>query len=241
MKKMIVGLLSTLDNPLLPLFIKNISQLSNVKIIILCDQKLISAKDSGIWNERTNGYFEKKQLSIYDFQGQSICYYLVNHNSERLLDVIKEENIDCLLNAGTPRKLPTYILYSTRLGVLNIHPGALPAYRGCSAVEWAIYNNDPVSNTAHFMDANYDTGAIVKIESYSFSLDDTYVSIRCKVFEASCKLAAMCLEEFSLTSSSNLKLKYQIPSDGKYYSPISNEKFQQVISMVDSKCYQFMS
>ena len=236
-----VGLLSTLDNPLLPFFIHDISKLGNIRMIIICDQKLISSKDNHIWNERTGGYFENQNISIYDFCGQLVSYYFINHNSESLIELINCQNIDCLLNAGTPRKLQLNIINSTRFGVLNIHPGALPDYRGCSAVEWSIYNNDAVANTAHFMDAEYDTGPIFKIERYTFSLDDTYVSIRCKVLEAGCKLAASVLSEISLNTSSSLKLTHQFPSEGQYFSPISNENLQKVISILETKSYRFMS
>jgi methionyl-tRNA formyltransferase len=241
MNKLTVGLLSTLDNPLLPFFIKEISKFESIRMIVFCDQKLISAKDMEIWFNRTNCYFENQKLSIYDFQDKILRFYMINHIGDSIIDVIKSEKVDCLLNAGTPRKLPIDIISSTKYGVLNIHPGSLPAYKGCSAVEWAIYNNDIVANTAHFMDVDYDTGPIVRIEPYNFTLQDTYVTIRCKVFEASCTLAASVLNQISLNTSSSLDLKHQSPSDGNYYSPIPEKEFQEVISMITNKRYRYMS
>ena len=77
--------------------------------------------------------------------------------------------VDCFLNAGTQRKLSKDFLAIASNGIINIHPGILPDYRGCSCVEWALLNNDMIGNTAHFMDLNYDTGPIIEIEKYTFS------------------------------------------------------------------------
>jgi hypothetical protein len=41
------------------------------------------------------------------------------------------------------RRLPREVLELPRLGALNVHPSALPKYRGPSPVLWAIRNGNP--------------------------------------------------------------------------------------------------
>ena len=180
-KKFRIGLLTTVESPLLPFFIDRILIEKLNDIVVICDSKTISDKDKKIWLERTSGAFDLgkyKKINIYKFDAEKIPFYFVkNHNHKNSIQLVKSLKLDVLLNAGTPRKLSKNVLKSTRHGVINVHPGLLPEYRGCSAVEWAIYNDKKVGNTTHFMTEEYDEGPIIKSESYNFLPDDDYKSI----------------------------------------------------------------
>ena len=178
------GFLSTFDNQLLPGFINAALQEGIKNISIIIDSKKTSKKDIEIFNQRTNGEFgtySSVNPLLYNLKQLSIPFYLVDsHVSEETLELYSNLNLSCLLNAGTPRKISTAILNRIEKGVVNIHPGILPNYRGCSCIEWAILNDDPIGNTAHFMDKNYDTGPIIQTECYSFKSNSSYVDIRKK-------------------------------------------------------------
>ena len=47
------------------------------------------------------------------------------------------------------------------LGLLNLHPGDLPAYRGNSAPEWQVLEGNKVISTCHLIDSRIDTGDII--------------------------------------------------------------------------------
>ena len=244
-KKFKIGLLTTIDNPLLPFFIKGILVQKLNDIIVICDSKMISKKNKKIWFERTGKAFERgdnEKFNIYTLDTEKIPFYFVkNHNNSTTEELIKNLKFDVLLNAGTPRKLSSNILKSTKHGVLNIHPGLLPEYRGCSAVEWAIYNDEKVANTAHFMTEEYDEGPIIKSEFYEFPSDLDYKSIRLKVYKNGCSLAGKAL--------SLMKEKNMIPSDGiiqnesvsKYWNPIPQNKFEKVIEKIIQKKYTYQT
>jgi methionyl-tRNA formyltransferase len=69
---------------------------------------------------------------------------------------------DLLLVFGFNWRLPRKVLEMPRLGVLNIHPSALPKYRGPSPVLWAIRNGDPsMGVTVHRMNEEIDAGPIL--------------------------------------------------------------------------------
>jgi methionyl-tRNA formyltransferase len=69
---------------------------------------------------------------------------------------------DALLVFGFNWRLPADVLAVPRLGALNVHPSALPNYRGPSPVLWAIRNGDPCMGlTVHRMTGQIDAGPIL--------------------------------------------------------------------------------
>lgn len=69
---------------------------------------------------------------------------------------------DVLLVFGFNWRVPREVLELPRLGVLNIHPSALPKYRGPSPVPWAIRNGDSyLGITVHRMTARIDAGPVL--------------------------------------------------------------------------------
>lgn len=69
---------------------------------------------------------------------------------------------DVLLVFGFNWRLPSDVLAVPRLGALNVHPSALPRYRGPSPVLWAIRNGDPCMGiTVHRMTERIDAGPVL--------------------------------------------------------------------------------
>lgn len=69
---------------------------------------------------------------------------------------------DLLLVFGFNWRLPHEALKLPRFGALNVHPSALPKYRGPSPVLWAIRNGDPFMGiTVHRMNEKIDSGPIL--------------------------------------------------------------------------------
>jgi methionyl-tRNA formyltransferase len=60
------------------------------------------------------------------------------------------------------RKLTPAVLAAGRLGAVGVHPSLLPRHRGPDPYFWAIERGDEETGvTAHLLDAEYDTGAIL--------------------------------------------------------------------------------
>ena len=55
------------------------------------------------------------------------------------------------------------LLTKGRLGILNLHGGLSPEYRGADCTFWALYNREPekIGCTLHFIDAGIDTGKLI--------------------------------------------------------------------------------
>jgi methionyl-tRNA formyltransferase len=237
------GFLSTIHAPLLPFTLEAALTNGCNNIIVICDSKLPSEKDTRIWQERTGGAFEKMDntsTNIYSFGHSMIPFYFVDsHNSTQTIDIIKSMGIDCLFNAGTPRKLSTRIIHSVEYGVVNVHPGLLPEYRGCTCVEWAIYNDDKIGNTAHFMDEGYDTGPIITSEWYEFPENADYQSIRVKVYREGCLLAGRVLGAIKTNRIRPADVLQQNPAQAKSWSPISDKEMALVFRKLQDSKYRY--
>jgi methionyl-tRNA formyltransferase len=187
--------------------------------------------------------FEKddsKNVKIYQMANAMIPFYFVNnHNDEETLSLIEFLSVDVLFNAGTPRKLKKRILEKTKHGVVNIHPGILPYYRGCSAVEWALFNNDKVGNTAHFMSEGYDEGNIIFSECYEFPIKANYNFIRNKVYREGTILAGKALRYIFEKKITSIEGTPQNKTFAKYWSPIPDDKFVKVIDLVNNGGYKY--
>lgn len=55
------------------------------------------------------------------------------------------------------------LLRQGRLGIINLHGGLSPEYRGADCTFWALYNGEPekVGCTLHYIDAGIDTGRLI--------------------------------------------------------------------------------
>jgi methionyl-tRNA formyltransferase len=236
-----VGILSTIDSPILPFIMSALHAHGVRNLVAIVDQKTISEKDQMIWRERTGGALEQVPgVSLYALEDDAPpVYFVTNHNGDACLSLIDKLGITCLANAGTPRKLHKPILDSVKHGVINVHPGLLPKYRGCSCVEWAIYNDDQIGNTAHFMNEGYDEGPIILSECYEFPNDTDYRSIRVRTYRDGFmlmgKAVAMVLKE-------GMKPGDGIPQgDGTYWEPIPDDKMTLVLRKISAGQYPYAS
>lgn len=223
-----IALLTTINNPLLPWYIDAMVDAGVKDFVCICDSKLLSAKNIKIITDRTNGVLAQK--SIYDLKLNRIPFHFVeSHNGCESIKLINDLNVKSILNAGTPRKLTSEIINAVEHGIVNIHPGVLPAYRGCSAVEWSIFNDDRIGNTAHLMTSEYDEGPIIKIEEYKFMADVSYPDIRASVYKFGAILAAEVMKKIQeglLTKSQYVK---QDEACAKYWPPIGEREMEIVL------------
>ncbi|HKI81758.1 MAG TPA: formyltransferase family protein [Pseudodesulfovibrio sp.] len=81
---------------------------------------------------------------------------------------------DLLVVHAYPRKLPRTVFGAPRLGTVNVHPSLLPRYRGQAPTRAALADGaEETGLTAHYMDDDYDTGAVIAQERIFVSEDDT--------------------------------------------------------------------
>ena len=167
----------------------------NVRIVaIIVDTKDFGSKNLQIWQSRTAGRIPT--IDLQDFQVRGIPIHEVDdHNSESCVNLVRSFGIDLLVNGGTPRILKHGILHAAPLGVLNVHPGVLPQFRGATCVEWSIYLDEPIGNTVHVMTEAIDEGPIVEIERCPVVPGERYIDVRVNMYMRGYALMAHAVQK----------------------------------------------
>lgn len=91
-----------------------------------------------------------------------LARFVPHINHPDLLQLIDEVKPDLIAVFGTSL-LRGEILNRGRLGIVNLHGGLSPEYRGADCTFWALYNGEPekVGCTLHYIDAGIDTGKLI--------------------------------------------------------------------------------
>jgi methionyl-tRNA formyltransferase len=194
-------------------------------------------KEQKIHEDRTAG---RLPILPYDaFSEHQIPFYFVkDHRVPECVKIVQSQNYDVLVIAGAPRILKGDILNVAHRGVINCHPGMLPDYKGCTCVEWAIYHNEQVGNTVHFVNEKIDEGPIILQEGLFFSKDDTYVDVRVKVFLHGSRLLSKAVQKIAREDLTAAMLPKQ-PAEGRYFSVIDQEKMTLALNRLAKKEYAF--
>mgnify|MGYP001161415986 CR=1 FL=1 len=85
-------------------------------------------------------------------------------NNNDAIEFLKKQRPDLILSIGSIIMRKPFLEIPT-IGVLNVHKGILPDYRGVGVTEWPIIENRSLCTrlgvTLHFMDTGVDTGPIL--------------------------------------------------------------------------------
>lgn len=108
-------------------------------------------------------------------------------NSDIVLNVLKNENPDLIVLAGFLWKFPENILNHFPNKVINVHPALLPKFGGKGMygmnVHKAVAANDESETgiTIHYVNENYDEGAIIFQAKTALEESDTPETIANKI------------------------------------------------------------
>lgn len=93
----------------------------------------------------------------------NLPYFLLHKaNKGEFANWLKDMRVDLVVIYSMSQILPQDILNIPRLGVLNLHPSLLPAYRGANPWFWMYHDAVPQGGvTLQYIDAGEDTGDIV--------------------------------------------------------------------------------
>lgn len=89
------------------------------------------------------------------------------------------KNTDLLISYLFPHRITEPLLGLPKAGCINFHPAPLPEFAGLGGYNYAILKEcSQYGCTAHFMDANFDTGDIIKVRRMEMdSTTDTALSL----------------------------------------------------------------
>jgi methionyl-tRNA formyltransferase len=129
--------------------------------------------------------------TLHEFaESQSLRIYTpLSLKSEEEAGVIDSINADIIVVASYGQILKESILNSKRLGAINIHPSALPRFRGPSPLQHTILSGDRESAVCIMkMDSGVDTGPILLRSNFEVHSD-----IYLHQLESHCSNIGACL------------------------------------------------
>ena len=103
-------------------------------------------------------------------------------------------------------------------GVLNLHSGILPDYKGVMATFWAMFNGErEIGSTLHFIvDDGIDTGPIVDISRQRADYQQSYLSNVLALYDDGVRKIAQAVAR--IDAGVKLNVSAQRSGTGAYYS-----------------------
>ena len=233
------GLLSFYDNPLERIFMHAILK-NKFQFVIIRELKTLDTYSGKKWTKETNNFFDKVFLNGKDIKkpNKYSSIFVKNHNEIETFKFIKKEKVNCLVNLGTTSKISKKLIDYCKHGIVNVHPGDLPRYRGSSCVEWAILNDHKIKLTAHFMSEKYDSGPIIKKKTILCNKKDNYQDVKCRVFEKQGLFIAETMMNISKKKNTKVTKNNNRPKYTLYNSMTPNLLKKVIIKLKLSK-YKF--
>ena len=137
-------------------------------------------------NKRDAKVFERcNRLNINALYFNKHSFY----NSDCVLNVLKSLSPDLIVLAGFLWKIPDNLINSYPHKIINIHPALLPKYGGKGMYGMHVHesvkdnNESETGITIHYVNENYDEGAIIKQAKVSLNPNDTPEIIAEKVHQ----------------------------------------------------------
>ena len=160
--------------------------------------------------------FTKKHLDLKRASKLSTRTYVFDKaellSKSGVLRVLDEAKIDLVVLAGFLWKFPTILLDKYVNKVINIHPALLPKYGGKGMygefVHKAVVRNKETETgiTIHFVNPNYDEGAIIFQAKCSIAADDDPVDVANKVHGLEMKYFPLLIKKILAVSYTHLTL-----------------------------------
>lgn len=117
--------------------------------------------------EKRERLFKKNNLPVLKVK---------NVNDPKIINWIKKNEIDLIINMRTRAIFREELLSSTKFGCVNIHHGLLPKYRGIFCDLYALSENRPAGITIHRMSKKVDDGEIIYTKEISNNNEKNYIN-----------------------------------------------------------------
>ena len=195
------------------------SENKNLQILQNCEQDLSieniasAVQKAEIANINFDEFLTLKKISenyqIFDFKN-------INSDGVDFLSSSWKPDLIASIRFGQIFKEP--IIALPKFGIINLHSGILPNYRGIMATIWSMINGEKeIGTTLHFVsDASIDTGNIIAISKKPINYDQPYIANVLGLYEKGTKniADAICKLENAVPIA-DVKQDHSL---GKYFS-----------------------
>lgn len=104
-----------------------------------------------------------------------------NVNDKQFLSTLRDLDPDLVTMAGFSQVLGSDVLAIPDEGVINLHAGKLPEYRGGSPMNWAIINGEETGTaTIHYATERIDSGRVLVEREFDIGIEETIADVRDK-------------------------------------------------------------
>ncbi|MDE2731130.1 MAG: phosphoribosylglycinamide formyltransferase [Bacteroidota bacterium] len=130
-----------------------------------------------------------RHYSIPQFILNPAAFAVQDAYVERLLEALREYQVNFIALAGYLRKIPAPVVRAFRGRMVNIHPAMLPAFGGKGyygmRVHEAVLKSgvQTTGATVHFVDEEYDRGPIILQRPVPVTAGDTPATLARRVLE----------------------------------------------------------
>lgn len=150
-----------------------------------------------------------KDKNIFAEHISSVKYNPEVKAEEKILQVLQENTIDLIVLAGYMKKLPDSVVEKYRGRIVNIHPALLPKHGGEGMYGLNIHKAVLAAGeresgaTVHFVEGEYDTGAIIMQKRCEVLPTDTPESLQSRVKELEHTLYPKAIASIILSQKSH--------------------------------------
>jgi methionyl-tRNA formyltransferase len=151
-------------------------------------------------------------------------------NSPEGLRKIAAWEPDLIVSVRYRRILRDAAIAVPRHGILNLHSGILPDYRGVMATFWAMLNKEPeIGATLHrIVDSGIDTGPVIGISRAKMQLRESYLANVLSLYVDGCKMLAETVEAMNCGKIEPGTLS--LTGTGQYYTTPDETAIKQFLA-----------
>ncbi len=182
-----------------------------MQITILANRDLPSNYALNLLTESLSGH----SLSI--FLSDRVGQQSTRASGLEDLEILRQTNPDLIITLRYGVILKNEVIAIPRYGVVNLHSGLLPAYKGVMATFRAMLAGETIiGTTLHYIkDASIDTGPVIGTTAMEVTPDKSYLWHVLNLYPAGCDLLTASVQAISGKGSADAV--HQIPG-GQYYS-----------------------
>ncbi len=151
-------------------------------------------------------------------------FHCGNINEEECQAFIRGLKPDLLISAYFSQILKKEIMSLPQLGVLNVHPGWLPQYKGAMAYFWVLnHGQDRGGVTVHWIDEGIDTGEVLARRSFLLKENATQETVLMYTAVIGARLIRRVVRRVLAGADPKLEDTHQEEEDAYYPMPGSDD------------------
>ena len=138
-------------------------------------------------------------------------------NSNDGIEKLQSSDPDLIVSIRYGTIIQSAVIAISRFGILNLHSGILPQYRGVMATFWAMLNSDKhIGCTLHYIiDGTIDTGPVVSIYQKKRNAKTDYFTNVIGLYPSGCELIIKAVK--IIESGESLEQK-SVKGESHYYT-----------------------